>query len=302
MRQQIKLIGASLSVLFLTSCITDGTSNINQSILFKAQTRTSNLVDEYTQLEPGEKVGVYIVRGREVGESSMSPSERMFDNLLLTCEAEGVLKPHKETNYTPGVSFVDFYAYAPYDESPEILSNQILQFTIQQDQSIAGALNKSDLLWSKLLHVSTISAETPSLTFDHCLSKIHVNIKAGVGVALNGYSMKIAGTKLGVGLNLSNGMLTETFGDINEIIPLSLAGRSGFEVIVIPQTLAKGTPLFSITNNGKIYSYSVKKETIFEKGTKYTFDITINANDLNVEMKGSVKDWNTGDTVTEDIS
>lgn len=98
---------------------------------------------------------------------------------------------------------------------------------------------------------------------------------------------------------MADGTLTQAQGDAVEIVPMIYAGKSGYEAIIIPQALAEGTILFSVTNNGKTYYYTVKSLKEFNPGTKYTYDITINADDLKVEMTGSINEWEPEETTTE---
>lgn len=300
MIEKIKLVLLISIALLFVSCTVEEEVKEKRGIMFSAQTRTNNSTTEYTNLQPGEEVGIYVVERAQTGtEASLKPTGNTFDNLLLSCQAEGVLRPQAGTRYPSEISHVDFYAYAPYDAATEITSNQLMSFFVQHDQSLPEAIRKSDLLWSKLLNVPTASTSIPSLTFDHCLSKLVINLKAGLGVALKNTTVKITGTKLGVKLNMADGTLTQAQGDAIEITPMIYAGKSGYEAIIIPQALAEGTILFSVVNNGKIYYYTMKSLKEFSPGTKYTYDITINADDLKVEMTGSINEWEPGETTTE---
>ena len=300
MIEKIKLILLTYIVLLFASCAVEEEVKEKRGIMFSAQTRTNSSTTEYTNLQPGERVGMYIVGRTQIGtESSLKPTGNTFDNLFLSCQEEGALRPQTVTRYPPEISYVDFYAYAPYDAATEIASNQLMSFFVQHDQSLSEAVRKSDLLWSKLLNVATTSTSIPSLTFNHCLSKLIINLKAGVGVTLKNTIVKITGTKPGVKLNMVDGALAQVQGDAIEITPMIYDGKSGYKAIIIPQIVAGGTRLFSIVNNGKNYYYTMKSLKEFTPGTKYTYDITINADDLKVEMTGSINEWEPGETTTE---
>ncbi len=252
MIEKIKLILLTYIVLLFASCAVEEEVKEKRGIMFSAQTRTNSSTTEYTNLQPGERVGMYIVGRTQIGtESSLKPTGNTFDNLFLSCQEEGALRPQTVTRYPPEISYVDFYAYAPYDAATEIASNQLMSFFVQHDQSLSEAVRKSDLLWSKLLNVATTSTSIPSLTFNHCLSKLIINLKAGVGVTLKNTIVKITGTKPGVKLNMVDGALAQVQGDAIEITPMIYDGKSGYKAIIIPQIVAGGTRLFSIVNNGK---------------------------------------------------
>lgn len=302
--EKMKLLLLSSIVLLFASCKAEEELKEKGGILFSAQTRTNNSTTEYANLQSGEQVGVYVIErtGGAGIDPPFEPMGNIFDNLLLSCQSEGILKPQNETNYPPGIGHVDLYAYAPYNASTEIDSNQLLSFFVQQDQSSPGSIRKSDLLWSKKLNVSTTSVSTPSLTFNHCLSKLTINLKAGVGVTLNNTAVKITGTQISTKLNMVNGTLAEAQGDVVEITPMVHSGKFEYEAIIVPQTLAEGIGFFRIINGGKTYYYRMNSWKEFSPGTKYTYDITINADDLKVEMTGTINEWNTGETTTETIS
>lgn len=90
-----------------------------------------------------------------------------------------------------------------------------------------------------------------------------------------------------------------SFGGFRTASPMVYAGKSGYEAVIIPQAFAEGTKLFSVINNGKTYYYTMKSLKEFSPGAGYTYDITINANDLKVEMTGSINEWEPGETTTE---
>lgn len=91
-----------------------------------------------------------------------------------------------------------------------------------------------------------------------------------------------------VNLNMTSGELTELPGSTADITPVAQDGRSEYQAIVIPQTVAGNTRLFSVTNNGKTYDYTLESSKTFDPGTTHTCEITVNADDLHTEMTGSI--------------
>lgn len=299
--RKLKLMLLFSTAFLLVSCTAEEGLR-EQEIVLGAQTRNYDSPTGYIDLQVGEQVGAYIVeRTAEDTEGSFKPAGNLFDNLLLSYQS-GVLKPQNPIYYPVGIGYVDYYAYAPYGEGTTISSNHSMAFLVQRNQSTADALKKSDLLWSKLLKVSTASTTPPSLTFEHSLSKLIIKFKPGIGITLTDPTLKITGTKIGIDLNITDGTLSNVQGNAQEIIPLPQENKTEFKSITVPQTVAKGTKLFSVTNGGKTYDYTMKADQEFESGKKYTYEITINANDLEVEVDGSIKDWNEGGIFNEDIS
>lgn len=301
--KKITLMLLSSVVLLATSCTSEEKPK-EQEIRLGAQTRSDSSPTGYINMQSGDQVGAYIVANSGgATNGSLKPTGNLFDNLLLSYQS-GVLKPQGQIYYPAGISHVDYYAYAPYNAGTTISANHSMPFLVQRDQSTTQAFKNSDLLWAKLLNVTTTpeASSLPSLTFGHCLSKLIFKIKPGIGITLTEPTLKINGTKIGIDLNITNGTLTNLQGSVQDIIPLASENKTEFRAITIPQTIAANAKLFTITNNGKTYDYLMKANKTFESGKKYTYEITINANDLEVKVNGSINDWNEGGTVTENIN
>lgn len=297
----LELILLSSTASWIASCAVEEERG-EQEIVLSAQTRSENSSSQYIDLDAGEKIGAYIIEsGMENINGSFKPTNNLFDNLLLIYQSK-VLKPESTIYYPVGVSHVDYYAYAPYSKETTISSAHSTTFFIQLNQSAAEALKKSDLLWAKLLNVETNLSTPPSLIFEHSLSKLVIKFKQGVGVTLINPTVEISGTKTGIDLKITDGTLSNLQGGPQPITPLAKESKTEFEAITIPQMVARGTKLFSVSNNGKQYDYIMKADKEFESGKKYIYEITVNADDLEVEVNGAIKDWSEGGTIIEDIN
>lgn len=181
--KKLKLILLSSTGFLFVSCTAEEGLR-EQEIVMGAQIRNDNSPTGYIDLQIGEQVGAYIVaRTGEDTDGSFKPAGNLFDNLLLSYQS-GALKPQNQIYYPVGIGYVDYYAYAPYSAGTAISSNHSMTFLVQRNKSTADALKKSDLLWSKLLKVSTAPTTSPSLTFEHSLSKLIIKFRPGIGITL----------------------------------------------------------------------------------------------------------------------
>ncbi len=285
-------------ILFFQSCFIHETKSKVEEVAFNGMTRTFE--SEYASFSPEDILGLYVVNRPEASVSGiLKPAGNLFDNLRLRLDGE-TMKPLNPAFYPAGIHRVDLYAYGPY-VSEGLAEGNVLSFSVRREQSTPEALKQSDLLWGRLLEVETSQRRPPQVIFEHQLSKIRISLKAGIGVTLHSPIVLIEGTKPSVQLNLADGELGEATGTITPVTPLRSVGQNVYQAIVIPQTVGMSNRLFTVTNDGKIYHYVLKADRHFQKGTVYTYDITIHADDLEVELSGIINDWIPGDTVTEDL-
>lgn len=285
-------------ILFIQSCFIHETKNRVEEVAFNGMTRTFEA--EYASFSPEDMLGLYVVSRPETSvPGTLKPTGNTFDNLKLRLDGE-TMRPLVPVFYPAGIGRVDLYAYGPY--VPEGLAEgNLLSFSVKREQSTPEALRQSDLLWGRLLEVETAQRTPPRVIFDHQLSKVVISLKAGVGITLHSPVVLVEGTKPSVQLNLADGELGEATGTVTPLTLLRSVGENVYQAIVIPQTVSMSNRLFTITNDGKTYHYVLKADRQFQKGSVYTYDITIHADGLEVELSGIINDWIPGDTVVEDV-
>lgn len=285
-------------ILFIQSCFIHETNNKVEEVAFNGMTRTFEA--EYASFSPEDMLGLYVVNRPEASvPGTLKPTGNTFDNLKLRLDGE-TMKPLSPAFYPAGIGRVDLYAYGPY-VSEGLAEGNLLSFSVKREQSTPEALRQSDLLWGRLLEVETAQRTPPRVVFDHQLSKVMISLKAGVGITLHSPVVLIEGTKPSVQLNLADGELGEATGTVTPLTLLRSVGENVYQAIVIPQTVSMSNRLFTITNDGKTYHYVLKADRPFQKGSVYTYDITIHADGLEVELSGIINDWIPGDTVVEDV-
>lgn len=286
-------------LLGLGACSSDANENPAPSMQpatpnqFAASKASSGFAD--LNFSEGDLIGLYIVQRTNASTPGvLAPSGNLFDNKHFTY-TDGAMLASKTENYPAGVEWVDMYGYAPFTQSGLAAGNQ-LAFSVQSDQSTG--VSTSDLLWVAKPAVQTTIA-APALVFSHKLSKVVVKLTAGIGVALTAPSVTINNTRPSVKLDMARGTLSAAQDPAIQIQAYNTSATE-FCGIVVPQQVTELSNFITITNGVKVYNYTLPAAKLFDEGKSYTYEITVNTDDLSVRISGSVNDWNTGDTTTGD--
>ena len=200
---------------------------------------------------------------------------------------------------------VRFMSYYPYNGDVATNGNVYsVDVVDQEDQS------KIDLLYAfKEDGVFDITTTSPvSLEFEHQLTKVILNVKAGSGLTaddLQNLKVHFDGLNTQADFNLFTGTLG-TPGVIANIVPVATSAAEEFvasyEAIILPmETAPEGSKIVFDLNEGedtyefKIFSWNFTAG--LESSTKYIYNVTINR--TGVELSTTIKDWIGGETATD---
>lgn len=266
----------TLSTLIFYSCQNDNETiypdngtvavQFKSSISGEARTKASG-----SFWDPNDKIGVFmkktslplignIVGGADNKQYTTSDGE---GNFAAVSASEMIFYP------TDG-SRVDLIAYYPYKD---VLSNYIYEVDLTNQES----QEKIDLLYSN--DAKNLANNTPpiSLSFSHQLAKITFNITAGEGISdLTGLTVVISGIETKADFNLGTGTfdINSTTGDITT--KMKITGNNAFaEAIVLPTEKTTGRSFKFTLGSGKTFTWNIPDNTIFIKGQKYSYNITL---------------------------
>ena len=231
----------------------------------------------------GDRMGIYVV-DRVNGEPGvLGAADNRAKNMLYTFDGENYKWSSPAAIYwrdqqTP----VDIYGYYPgvnYISDPTAYN-----FEVQRDQSTEAGngdlsgYEKSDLLWGKALNVS-FTTEQITVSYHHIMAGVYVQLQKGEGISDTEWEklpkqLSIDNTVRSATVNLSDGSITPSTG----VSPINMASQSGdiFRAVVIPQTVAVGKQLFSITIDGLTYGYTRETAMDYQSGKLHNFTMTIN--------------------------
>ena len=192
---------------------------------------------------------------------------------------------------------VRFMAYYPHSTS---LAGDVYKVNVA-DQSSQPAI---DLLYSfdeDAKYDKTTPDKKVPLVFDHQLTKIYVNVKAGDGLTndeLQGIGVSFLNFNTEADFDLVNGELR------NQDVPAEIAARSliakenyaaGFEAIVIPTVGIPDAKIKFDLNNGDTDTgvesdvFTWNFDNALDKSTKYTYNVTVSRSGIVVEA--TINDW-----------
>ena len=253
-----------------------------------------------------DAIGVYMYE-----ESDVEVVDNM-KNIEYVTEAggqSGSFKAASTVIYFPdNGEKVRFMAYYPYLEGVQSI-NDIYPVNVT-DQSSQPAI---DLLYSfntaKSYDKTTPNKKVP-LVFDHQLTKVYVNVKAGEGLVaadLQKLTITFDGLNTTANFNLKDGSLNNA-GSPADINLKGITAKDGyiasFESIVLPSATVPTAQIKFDLNNGdeleniESDTYTWIFNNTLEKSTKYTYNVTINRSGIVVEA--TINDWTPGDEVDID--
>ena len=293
-------LAAALIVSAIVSCTRDSVICVHE----KAEVKfSSNIINTKPQARavddiwsPTDSIGVYMY-----SENATNIVEGKANIQYVTENGGNIgdFKAKGEVIYFPdNWDKVRFMAYYPY--MPEVSTDYVYKV------DVSNQLNQPaiDLLYSfdtdAVYDKSAINKKV-SLVFDHKLTKIIVNVKAGTGVVntdLDNLTISISELNTKANFNLENGTLSD-YSNVAKITPLATIPQNdyakGFEAIILPETSIPNAEIVFNLNNGDPENsslYTWKFDNVLNAATKYTYNVTINRSGIVVEA--TINDWING--------
>lgn len=230
----------------------------------------------------GDQVGLYGVNYTDdnTNAGTLLDEDNQVDNARYTFdESSWTWKSQAPVYYKDAETNIDLYAYYPYGNPKSVTE---YAFEVQQDQSGKNANEgyaMSDFLWGKVENVKPSEAKV-RIKFNHRMACVNVVLVEGEGFEEAEFdnlekNVLVMNTTRSAHINLATGLVTATGKPANEGI-LMKQNAEGFRAIVVPQTVAAMSPLFSITIDGVEYRFKKDMDVVYEAGKQSKFSIQIN--------------------------
>ena len=230
----------------------------------------------------GDQVGVYLVNYDGQTPGALKVEGNQADNVRFTFNENGDWVSDYDIYYKDNETNVDMYGYYPYAEPASI---EIYPFEVARDQSKGAEHGQmapyeaSDFLWAKTRNV-TPTASKVMLSFNHKMSSARVRFTQGSGwtdaaeYAAVTKEVLVTNTIRKSTIDLSTGVVTP-LGEapLTGIVPMK--DYDEFRAIVVPQTVAAGQTLLTITVDGKPRHYVRDVDTEYLPGKITTYDLSI---------------------------
>jgi len=233
----------------------------------------------------GDRMGIYIVDYNDGQPGTLTAADNRASNVLFTYGGE---ETHAWTSPTTlywrdQLTPVDIYGY--YPGTNYIAEPTAWAFEVQADQSTEAAngnlsgYEQSDLLWGKRAGVKP-TAEQIVVTYSHVLAGIRVSLNKGTGLSDEEWEKQekiilVENTVRQASVNLATGSVTPSATET--AIPIRMLPQQGgdYRAVVIPQKVAQGKPLLSITIGGQTYSHQLDKAVSYQGGKLHNFTMTV---------------------------
>ena len=230
----------------------------------------------------GDVMGVYIVDYEGSNPGTLQVKGNRGDNVRHTFdEANNKWNSAFDVFWKDKHTHIDVYGYYPFG-NPESIGQYA--FTVQRDQSKPteggemGGYEQSDFLWGKASDVAPTTSVV-RLSMQHRMANARVTLVEGTGFAAGEWvktEKQVLATNLirEALINLSDGTV-KTNGAIEKTATMPSRVNDEWRAIVVPQTVAAGTTLFSITIGGVPYKFAKNEDFTYQAGKMSNFAIRV---------------------------
>ena len=260
----------------------------------------------------GDGVGIYVVNydggvpGQLVVEGNQADNVRyVYD------EANGRWVPDESVYFRDKNTHVDIIGYYPYGSPSSV---DAYAFEVAKDQSteaangLLGGYEASDFLWGKAADIAPTSQRI-AVKSQHRMAGVLVTLSEGTGFDTGEFaqlekSVLVTNTIRKAVIDLSTGEVFPT-GEVPTTGTVPYKRDGDFRAVVVPQTVAASTPLFSITVDGVPYVFRKSEPFSYVGGKLHKFTIEVskkNASGLEFKLLGeSITAWET-DNISHDAT
>ena len=230
----------------------------------------------------GDEVGIYVVDYEGDTPGVLQNNGNRGDNVKHSFdEANYKWKGAYDLYFKDDHTNVDIYGYYPF-ATPDNVS--AYAFEVKKDQSTPASYGKmggyeaSDFLWGKTENVSPTD-KVIKLKFRHMMASARVTLVQGEGFTAEEWTamekaVLLLNTKREATIDLSTGVVTST-GDIPSTGTIPYVNGEDYRAIIVPQTVAAGTPLISITVGGTPYVLKKEEDFTYVASKQHNFTIAV---------------------------
>ena len=275
--------------MLLTSCYTDD-EIIEPEMQASPKINLSGEISQVYQTRvndagfcDGDEVGIYVVDYDGSTPGELLDEGNRGDNVKHTFdEANFKWNGAYDLYFKDNLTNVDIYGYYPFAYPDNVSA---YAFEVQKDQSTSAAYGKiggyeaSDFLWGKTENVAPTD-KVIKLGFRHMMASARVTLVEGEGFDDGEWAglekaVLLLNTKRESTIDLATGEVTAV-GNVPSTGTIPYVNGGDYRAIIVPQTVAAGTPLVSVTVGGT--PYYLKKDAAFTyvPSKQHNFTITVN--------------------------
>ncbi|MFR2069591.1 MAG: fimbrillin family protein [Bacteroides nordii] len=291
----------ALSVLIACSCVNnigeeekENTSITPGDVPIKISAKT--LHTQIYQKECNEAIGIYVL----VSPASLS-KERYVSNKRFSCTASGFTSD-EEIYYPAEKIKCDFISYYPYQKAGITEEKNTIDLTVCTDQSSTVNYNNSDFMTAQVSNVAS-GKKNVELPHIHQLCQLTVRIKPTEGYDINVLKKSNPSVRINdVFTQAKYNIETKEFSLLNNIQNILPNGEwkidngalIGKRSILIPQTMAAGTEILTLSADSKHYECQLTENYELGSGTSCELTILYNPQQGISGIIPDINDWKEG--------
>lgn len=310
-----QIIGLMACCLITVACsdnlFTEGIADGGNVIKLSGNIRQENVTraSDYGFVS-GDRMGVYIVDYDNGQPGDLTASGNRASNVLYTFDGEEyVWSAPLEIYWRDSRTPIDVYGYYPgvnYIENPTAYPFEVSwQQSVLPHEGEMSNYEASDLLWGKAVYVQPTTNEIV-IDYRHQLAGVYVTLAKGDGMTDTEWekvdkTVLVDNTIRSCKFNLQTGEVTVDGTPDRSIQMLPQSGDS-YRAVVVPQTVAAGKSLISVTIDGKAYSHKLTEAMKYQGGKMHNFTITVNKSAATGDYALSFADNGISDWVNDETS
>ncbi len=178
----------------------------------------------------------------------------------------------------------DFYGYYPFNENMQSVTEYAFAVYKNQDGTTANKSNyeQSDLLWAKAEKVQP-TTDAVQLQYRHLMAGITIQLQMGTGFDASEWAglekiVLIDNVQTNATVNIQTGTVNLSTSGESKWCLTPLFYNNVWRAVVVPQTVAAGKRVISVTVDGKNYELKKQEAVQYVSGKMHNFTITVNKN------------------------
>ena len=258
----------------------------------------------------GDRMGIYIVDYDNGNPGSLLATGNRASNVLFTFDSDSYKwSAPTEIYWRDAQTAIDVYGYYPgvnYIDNPAEYNFEVnwKQNAAPQEDDISN-YEASDLLWGKANGVTPTTDEIV-IDYKHQLAGVYVTLLKGDGITDVEWEkidkiVSVDNTVRSCKFNIQTAEITLN-GTADRSIMMLSQSADRYRAVVVPQSVAAGQSLISVTIDGKSYSHKLTEAMKYQGGKMHNFTITINKSASTGDYVISFSDDGISDWVNDEIS
>lgn len=252
----------------------------------------------------GDRMGIYVIDYDGDVPGTLKDSKHRASNVLYTYNADdNSWSSSAKLYWKDAVTPIDIYGYYPGVEHIENPSEYRVEVSCWQNVMPSdGAVSNyeaSDFLWGKVTKVAP-TEDVIIVNYSHRMAGVKVQLVKGTGMDDSEWeaaekTVQVDNTVRYAVIDLADGIPVPE-GEVDNSIIMLPQSDDAYRAVIVPQTVAAGSSLLSVTIDGRTYTHRLTSDMVYNMGRLHNFTITVNKSEVSGDYACSlsyegITDW-----------